>query len=113
LDSFDKKPVYLKQITFLKIFHDEKGATFPDHFGDYTSISIIKVDTKFCDSLSEYLSNEGFKEFTNQTIISDNTLKNYNDGYVKKSYNIVLSGKEFTVDFLSDNETIIVERASW
>lgn len=90
-----------------------KSATFPDHFGDYTSISMIKVGNKFYDSLLVYLSKKGFQKVTGRTILNEKTLKKYNEGYVEKNYNIVLAGKEFTIEFLSDNETIIVERTSW
>lgn len=90
-----------------------KSATFPDHFGDYTSISIIKVGGNFYDSLKSILVKREFQELKDQSIFSDKILKIHTDGYVIKTFNIELAGKEFTVDFLSDKETIIVQRASW
>lgn len=90
-----------------------KTATFPDHFGDYTSISIIKIDSNFYDLLLRHLNTKHFNKVQDRAIFGDSTLKKYYDGYVKNSYNTVLSGKEYTVEFLSDYETIIVERVSW
>jgi len=90
-----------------------KTATYPDQFGDYTSISIIKLDKKFYDSLSQHLSSKGFIEVNDRELISDNTLKKYSDGYVIRTFNRELPEKNLSVGFISDNKTVIIERVSW
>ena len=39
-----------------------KSATYPDHFGDYTSISIINVGKDFYNNLPKTLTEKGLKE---------------------------------------------------
>lgn len=90
-----------------------KTATFPDQFGDYTSISIVTVDRKFYDSLLAHLSKNNFNLIKEDNFFTGDIHKKYNDRYVKKTFSRELNGKIFTVGFLSDKESIIVERVSW
>lgn len=90
-----------------------KTATFPDQFGDYTSVALIKVDADFYKSLSGRLSEKGFREVNDLILLDKKTLKKYSDGYVKIVYNKSPTGKSYSVGLVSDNELLIIERSSW
>ena len=93
-----------------------KTASFPDHFGDYTSVSLIEVEPDFYNTLPKNLLEHGLKE--NEQKLSDGQL----DKILKKLEDIELTrefsmtedgGIYFYVAFLSDNKSIIVQRTSW
>lgn len=93
-----------------------KYATFPDFFGDYTSISIIKVGKDFYDNLPYFLIKKGLKETKHKinTTEFDKALENTKKLKIIKEFSKEKNGGVYYyVGFLSDNKTIIVKRLSW
>ena len=93
-----------------------KYASFPDHFGDYTSISVIELDEEFYDELYNHLISNGFKE-NNSPIWNDGLEEAFEllngEKNVKGYTGEYQGGLYFYVGFSNDNKTILVERASW
>lgn len=95
-----------------------KKATYPDQFGDYESLSIIKVSPDFYHSLPDKLIEKGFKEGPN-TIYSSalNDVRQELRGRTISTEFALETQKAggviYYVGFLSDHETLIVQRASW
>ncbi len=93
-----------------------KSATYPDHFGDYTSISIIKVDKDFYKNLPNTLTQNGQKE-TGQKFHTpefDKALEHKDNLEIDKEFTKEEGGGVYYyVGFLTDYETIIVKRVSW
>lgn len=94
-----------------------QSATFPDQFGDYTSVSVVKVDKAFYRRLLGHLPGQGFtppgpddlgllstRQF--EDALAGRTIAQ--EYSVEKSNGVVCS-----VGFLSDGETLVVQRASW
>ena len=93
-----------------------KSATYPDYFGDYTSISIIKVGKDYYDYLPNILIQKGLKDNGQKihTTEFDKALAYIENEEIKKEYSMQESGGVYYyVGFLMDNETIIVQRLSW
>ena len=93
-----------------------KTTSFPDHFGDYTSVSVIRVGKDFYQLLPDILNKKGLKE-ENTKIDSrrlSTALENLDDLKIEKEYFMEEgAGVYYYVGFLSDDETIIVNRLSW
>lgn len=93
-----------------------KSATYPDHFGDYTSISIINVGRGFYNKLPKALIEKGLKK-NGQKIHTKQLEKalEYTDNLeIESEFSMEEgSGVYYYVGFLTDNETIIVKRLSW
>lgn len=93
-----------------------KSATYPDHFGDYSSISIIKVGKNYYNKLPKALSEKGLKENGQKihTTEFDKALEHSNSLEIEKEFSMDEGdGVYYYVGFLTDNETIIVKRLSW
>lgn len=93
-----------------------KSATYPDHFGDYTSISIIKVGREFYNNLPVILTEKGFIENGQNThsIVFNKVLEHTDCLEVERGFSRQEDGDVYYyVSFLTDNETIIVKRLSW
>ena len=93
-----------------------KSATYPDHFGDYTSISIINVGKDFYKNLPKALTEKGLKEKGQKTYTTefDKALEYTDNLEIKKEFTMEEGGGVYYyVGFLTDNETIIVKRLSW
>jgi hypothetical protein len=93
-----------------------KSATYPDLFGDYTSISIINVGKDFYNNLPKILTKKGLKENRQKihTTEFDEALEHTENLKIEKEYTIEENGGVYYyVGFLSDNKTIIVKRLSW
>ncbi|MFC5683817.1 hypothetical protein ACYE2N_01620 [Flavobacterium sp. MAHUQ-51] len=122
-DSFYKED--FKEVTGL--YFPENGeimyktATYPDQFGDYGSTSIVKVDNEFYERLVGQLKTKGF---------SDNIAKKEDDiggpfdsakiemeigkKEIEKEFSMTADGGIFYyVGFVSDKETLIIQRQSW
>jgi len=93
-----------------------KTASFPDHFGDYTSSFLAEFEKTDLERLESQLKNGGFEEKDNK--MSSNELdyierkkgrKAYTKQYIRQRKN----GKHFSVGFLDDNKSVIITRVSW
>jgi hypothetical protein len=94
----------------------DKTASYPDHFDDYTSVSLVRVNKEFYDRLSDHLVVKGFEE--NREKISSTELNEIlgeiDNKEVVKEFSIRKGGGiYYYVGFLSDNESIIIKRLSW
>jgi len=93
-----------------------KTASFPDHFGDYTSVSLIKVENKFYTELPKKLLKKGLSENFEKIVSSemDKVKSKLNGRIIEKEYALEEGGGiYYYVGFLSDKETLIIERLSW
>jgi len=93
-----------------------KTASFPDHFGDYISISLIKVEKEFYDELPSKLLKKGLSENVEQvgSAEMDKVKSKLNGRIIEKEYALEKGGGIlYYVGFLSDKETLIIERLSW
>lgn len=98
-----------------------KTATYPDQFGDYGSTSIVKVDKEFYKNLEGQLKTIGF---TNNVARKEEELKGPFDleeiekeigtKKIEKAFSMTANGGVFFyVGFVSDKETLIIQRQSW
>ena len=93
-----------------------KTASYPDHFGDYASAIVIKVDSSFYNKLPINLSKRGLEENGHKTdsYELDRAFKYTEHLKIKKEYSkIADNGLYYYVGLLTDNETIIVGKLSW
>ena len=93
-----------------------KTASFPDHFGDYTSVSLIKVENEFYAELPNKLLKRGLSENIEKvgSAEMDKVKSKLNGRIIEKEYALEESGEiYYYVGFLSDKETLIIERISW
>lgn len=96
-----------------------KSATYPDQFGDYGSTSIVKVDKEFYDGLEAHLKEKGLEDNVNSEedsgpVDSATISKKIGKKKIEKSFSITVGGGIFYyVGFVSDKETLIVQRQSW
>lgn len=108
-----------KEVTGIELIEnaefDYKSASWPDHFGDYTSVSIIKVDTFFYEQLKTNLLEQGFDKNNHRGGHREMTLayKKLKDEKISQEFSKHLLSKFYYVAFLSDQETILVQRTSW
>lgn len=92
-----------------------KTASFPDHFGDYGSVSVIKVNKEFSRNLILQLRNKGFTKTTgihgsNEVTEAFGTI---DESKIERQFSMEQKvGVYYYVGFLSDEETIIVIRQS-
>lgn len=93
-----------------------KMASFPDHFGDYTSSFLVEFDQTDLEKLENEIKTTGFEEKENK--MYSNELdhieqkmggKNYSKQYIIDS----IVGKHYSVGFLDDNKSVIITRVSW
>ncbi len=93
-----------------------KTASFPDHFGDYTSSFLVEFDLTDLKNLENQLKKSGFEERENK--MSSKELdyiekkigqKKYYKQYVRQRKN----GRHYSVGFLDDNKSVIITRVSW
>jgi amino acid transporter len=93
-----------------------KTASFPDHFGDYGSVSVIKVDKEFYSNLDKQLTIKGLRKTAERTGSPelDNALKEIKGKKIESEFSLEQGGGVYYyVAFLSDKETLIVCRQSW
>jgi hypothetical protein len=96
-----------------------KSATYPDQFGDYGSTSIVKVDKEFYERLEGQLKTKGLKD--NATNREDSEpfdlgeiSKQIGAKRIEKAFSMTADGGVFYyVGFVSDLETLVVQRQSW
>ncbi len=94
-----------------------QSTTFPDHFGDYTSVSVVRVDKAFYHRLLGRLPAQGFTSPgpDNLGLFESSRIKDQLGGrVVAQEYSVEKpNGWVGYVGFLSDGQTLIVQRASW
>lgn len=93
-----------------------KTASFPDHFGDYSSSILAEFEQNDLKKLEKHLK-DGRLELT-ENKMSSNDLNYIERKMGQKSYLIHYfqqskSGKLFSVGFLNDNKSVIITRISW
>lgn len=91
-------------------------ASYPDHFGDYTSSFLIELDKEDMDRLESHILNVGFKEVDN-TMSSEELdyveSKVDSKEYLKQYARNIDADKYFSVGFLNDGKSVIITRTSW
>jgi hypothetical protein len=94
-----------------------KWASYPDQFGDYSSISLVKADKAFYTQLLSQIHERGFTKPGEEDIglMEYNRIKNQlEDRKIEQEYSVSKSGGlVYYVGFLSDKETMIVQKTSW
>jgi len=93
-----------------------KTASFPDHFGDYTSSFLAEFEQNDLKKLENQLKNSRFEEKDNK--MGSNELdyierKKGRKGYSKQYIRQRKNGKHYSVGFLDDNKSVIITRVSW
>lgn len=111
--------VDFKEVTGIEListayFH-HKDASYPDMHGDYTSVAIVEVGSFFYEKLSGHLLENGFEEDNRRIGGKEMTLafKRLDGRKVIKEFSKHDSDKFYYVAFLSDKETLLVQRTSW
>lgn len=93
-----------------------KYASFPDSFGDYTSVFLIQIDPTEYDRLLHHLPNAGFVTTNNdprhvpQTQIA---LTKASSQISMEFINETKEDKSFYVALFNDHKTVLVRRHSW
>jgi hypothetical protein len=93
-----------------------KSATYPDQFGDYGSTSIVKVDRQFYESLGGQLEKKGMTDDKEDSGPFDfrEISKEIGTNKIEKEFSSIADGGIFYyVGFLTDKETLVVQRQSW
>jgi len=93
-----------------------KTTSFPDNFGDYTSISVSRVDSSFYKNLPQELIKQGFTQETLQTGSREfrQAEKRLGTLNIQKSFSFEEDGGVYYfVAFIDDGHSLIVQRSSW
>ena len=93
-----------------------KSATYPDHFGDYTSVAIITVEKELYKNLPQALVKKGHTEKGEKVHSKefDKALKHIGKLEIEKEFTLhQKQGIYYYVGFLTDHKSIIVQRLSW
>ena len=91
-----------------------KTAGYPDHFGDYTSVSIINVGTDFYKTMEKELQNNGLSENSKRIGCAemDAAQAELNGLEIEREFSKEDGDKFLYIAMLSDEETILVQRSS-
>ena len=92
-----------------------KSASYPDQFGDYTSCFIVEFEKEYLEKLKRVIIEKGFikkngKIGCDELTYIENQIKNkkYDSEFSKE-----VDGKMYSVGFLNDNKSVVIERTSW
>ncbi len=93
-----------------------KTASYPDHFGDYSSSFLTEFEQADLTKLEHQLKNNGFVEKENK--MSSNELdfierKKGRNGYSKQYVQEQENDRYYFVGFLDDKKSVIITRISW
>lgn len=93
-----------------------KTASFPDHFGDYTSSFLVEFDQNDLTNLENQLKKNGVEE-------KDDNMESKQLNYIEQKIGIKNYSKQYVIDtivskyysirFLDDNKSVIITRVSW
>ena len=117
-DSFYKQD--FSEVTGLKFPENGnikyKTATFPDHFGDYTSIMVVDIDTTSFNQLPGHLISRGFSEDSLQ--MDSDEFKDIEERLGRLDVERRFSFEEgggvyYYVGFMADKHSLIIQRTSW
>ncbi|SDY11738.1 hypothetical protein SAMN05444411_1292 [Lutibacter oricola] len=93
-----------------------KSASFPDHFGDYSSSFLAEFENNDLDRIENQLKEYGFEKRENKVgcneldyIERKKDRMEYSRQYVKEPEN----DRYYFVGFLNDHKSVIVTRISW
>ena len=91
-----------------------KTAGYPDQHGDYTSVSIIEVETDFYKKLQSDLIKNGLAENGKRIGCTemDNAQRKLKELKIEREFSKENEDKFYYVAFLSDKKTILVQRSS-
>lgn len=93
-----------------------KSATFPDHFGDYTSVFMFETSEKEIEKLKDQLEKLKFEEIQDDKWHSPETKTAIEKTKAKiihqYSYEIQV-GKNYYVGLFDDHKTVLARRISW
>ena len=91
-----------------------KTASYPDHFGDYTSVSVIHVKEVFYWHLQDHLQKQGMIEnqYSPMSVQFEKALDWLDQSIPQKSLSLQKGDRHYYVGFLSDEKTILVSRVS-
>lgn len=91
-----------------------KTAGFPDHHGDYMSVSLIQLDSETYKDLPEELLNNKLTENSNRLggKEMDKAKKKLKNLTIEKEFSRSADGVFYYVAFLSDHKSILVQRSS-
>jgi len=93
-----------------------KTASYPDQFGDYTSCFLIEFEKQYLEKLKRKLIENGFENKSNKIGCDElNYIESKLEGkkYILEFSKEVDGGKIYSVGFLTDNKSVIIERSSW
>jgi len=93
-----------------------KTASYPDHFGDYTSSFLAEFEQADLKKLESQLKTNGFEEKENKMHSNELEFIERKKGKINYSKQFVIDtivSKHYSVGFLDDNKTVIITRVSW
>jgi hypothetical protein len=91
-----------------------KTSSYPDQHGDYTSVSIIEIETGFYKDLQTKLIENGLYENGNRIGCPEleNAEREMNGLKIEREFSKELDDRFYYVAFLSDKSSILVQRSS-
>ncbi|CEN43768.1 hypothetical protein CCAN2_1130005 [Capnocytophaga canimorsus] len=93
-----------------------KDATFPDHFGDYTSVFLFETTPEAFKELENQLSVLEFNQVQDSVFLAANTIApalNRTNRNLTKQYVSGETDKRFYIGLFDDAKTILICRESW
>ena len=93
-----------------------KSASYPDHFGDYTSVFVIETSKEEIDQLKRQLVKLNFQGIHRDTWSDADTktaLKKTDAKLTEQYFYDSESSKNYYVGFFDDDQTVLIRRLSW
>ncbi|GJQ04451.1 hypothetical protein [Capnocytophaga canimorsus] len=93
-----------------------KDATFPDHFGDYTSVFLFETTPEAFKELENQLSVLEFNQVQDSVFLAANIIApalNRTNRNLTKQYVSGETDKRFYIGLFDDAKTILICRESW
>ncbi len=92
-----------------------KTASYPDHFGDYTSSFLVTLNQNDLSKLENQIKNIGFEIKENKMLSKQlDYIENKVEGmHYSRQYVWESRSKYYVVGFLNDEESVIITKISW
>ncbi|MCH5717301.1 hypothetical protein [Niabella hibiscisoli] len=93
-----------------------KSASFPDQFGDYTSVFVVQTSQEIYNRLMNHLPAIGFTESNRDNRLSPETQAALTTTKYKIARAFISAeeiGKSYYVAFLDNHRTLLLRRVSW
>ncbi len=92
-----------------------KFASFPDYFGDYTSVFLIQIESKEYTRLMNHLPTARFLTVNNDSrpTPETNTALAKTPATILRAFSYEKESKRFYVALFNDHQTVLVKRQSW